>query len=129
MLGRREQRRQISRLTEWAAVLTTERGLWGTPETDHSWRLDETEGPYRVRYVLHFICEEPCSMVVRKKLEPEHERVFLSQVDKKLQHLRIQEPTSDAQSMIQPATPPWAESYEISASSEGTRKILLSLPL
>ncbi|EKM53226.1 uncharacterized protein PHACADRAFT_210920 [Phanerochaete carnosa HHB-10118-sp] len=102
ILDLREQRRQISRLTEWATVLTTERGLWAPPETDRKWRLDETEGPYRVR----------------KKLEPEQERIFLSQVDKKLQHLKIQEPSSDVQSVIQVVTPPWAESYEISASAE-----------
>lgn len=102
ILDLREQRRQISRLTEWGAVLMTERGLWASPEAEQTWKLDETEGPYRVR----------------KKLEPEHERVFLSQIDKKLQNLRIQEPSSDAQSVVQAATPPWAESYEISASAE-----------
>lgn len=49
--------------------------------------------------------------------------MFLSQIDKRLQHVKIQEPSSDAQSVVQTATPPWAESYEISASSEGTDSI------
>lgn len=40
-------------------------------------------------------------------------------MDKRLQHIKIQEPVSDAQSVIQTATPPWAESYEISSTHEG----------
>lgn len=44
----RENRRQVSRLTEWSNLLTSERGLWPNPEI-RTWRLDETEGPHRVR--------------------------------------------------------------------------------
>ena len=51
ILDLREQRRQISRLTEWATVLMTERGLWAAPEEEQKWKLDETEGPFRIRYV------------------------------------------------------------------------------
>ena len=47
----REHARQVSTLTEWATVLTTERGLWAKPDSKLGWRLDETEGPYRVRFV------------------------------------------------------------------------------
>lgn len=48
---RRENRRQISRLQEWALLLTSERGLWPHSNTRRLWRLDETEGPHRIRFV------------------------------------------------------------------------------
>lgn len=44
----RENRRQVSRLYEWTLMLTAERGLWANQEP-RLWRLDETEGPHRVR--------------------------------------------------------------------------------
>ena len=47
-IHRREHRRQISRLTEWTYLLTSERGLWPHHEAI-LWRLDETEGPHRIR--------------------------------------------------------------------------------
>lgn len=53
----REHNRQIASLTEWATVLTTERGLWAKTGELVRWRLDETEGPYRVR------CESPSSLL------------------------------------------------------------------
>lgn len=50
---RREQRRQVAALTTWATVLTAERGLWpNVLDISGIWRLDETEGPYRVRSVI-----------------------------------------------------------------------------
>lgn len=45
---RREKRRQVSRLYEWTGLLTSERGLW-PQHGERLWRLDETEGPQRVR--------------------------------------------------------------------------------
>jgi len=47
-IHRREHRRQVSRLTEWTYLLTSERGLWPHHEPI-IWRLDETEGPHRIR--------------------------------------------------------------------------------
>lgn len=47
-IHRREHRRQVSRLTEWTYLLTSERGLWPYHEPI-IWRLDETEGPHRIR--------------------------------------------------------------------------------
>ncbi len=49
LLRRREYRRQVSRLTEWSNCLTSERRLWAK-DTECEWRLDETEGPHRIRY-------------------------------------------------------------------------------
>jgi hypothetical protein len=46
---RRENRRQVSRLTEWSAFLTSERGLWPQSQV-RGWQLDETEGPHRIRF-------------------------------------------------------------------------------
>lgn len=65
--------------------------------------------------------------VRRKKLEPEFERAFLSKVDKRLEHSKIQEPSSDAQSIIQAATPPWAESYDMSSSHDGSLVLYFAL--
>ena len=48
IIHRREHRRQVSRLTEWTYLLTSERGLWPHHEPI-IWRLDETEGPHRIR--------------------------------------------------------------------------------
>lgn len=54
----REHNRQIAALTEWSTVLTTERGLWAKADAVPRWRLDETEGPYRVRSV--YACSLSC---------------------------------------------------------------------
>lgn len=49
LLRRKEENRQKSRLNDWMIPLSAERGLWEVPNLHHAWRLDETEGPYRVR--------------------------------------------------------------------------------
>ncbi|CCM01781.1 uncharacterized protein FIBRA_03848 [Fibroporia radiculosa] len=49
VLDMREYHRQISSLTDWAGILDIERGLWANSSHIRSWRLDETEGPYRTR--------------------------------------------------------------------------------
>ena len=46
---RREENRQMSRLNDWMIPLSAERGLWELPNLHYAWRLDETEGPHRVR--------------------------------------------------------------------------------
>lgn len=48
---RREEHRQVTGLTEWRSLLTAERGLWSGHASDPKWQLDETEGPYRIRFV------------------------------------------------------------------------------
>jgi len=47
----RENQRQIAGLTDWVKIATNERGLWANTTAEPQWRLDETEGPYRVRFV------------------------------------------------------------------------------
>lgn len=47
----RENNRQLSAMSEWKLPLSTERGLWCRCDQNRLWRLDETEGPFRVRYV------------------------------------------------------------------------------
>jgi hypothetical protein len=47
---RRETRRQVSQLQNWTQLLTSERGLWPNQEK-RMYRLDETEGPHRMRFV------------------------------------------------------------------------------
>lgn len=49
-IRRREHRRQVARLHEWSLALTSERGLWPDNQ-ERLWRLDETEGPHRIRSV------------------------------------------------------------------------------
>ncbi|KAJ7143646.1 beach-domain-containing protein [Mycena filopes] len=107
ILDLRENRRQVSRLTEWSHLLTSERGLWPNPEV-RTWRLDETEGPYRVR----------------KKLEPSNDKSLAIRVDTSDQSIRnVEAPEADSQSIVQVEVPPWAESYEISATDMEDRQL------
>ncbi|TFK65264.1 beach-domain-containing protein [Pluteus cervinus] len=97
-LDLRETRRQVSRLYEWTQLLINERGVWPHPETK-MWRLDETEGPHRIR----------------KKLEPENYKAPSSRVDGTGQQIRdVHAPEADTASSTE--VPPWAETYEISAT-------------
>lgn len=100
ILDLREHRRQIARLSEWSNLLVSERGLW--PEnTQRLWRLDETEGPHRIRM----------------KLEPQDDRPAPSRVDAANELVRdVHPPDSDTLSVHQSEVPPWAESYEISST-------------
>ncbi|KAJ7856539.1 beach-domain-containing protein [Mycena leptocephala] len=85
ILDLRENRRQVSRLTEWSNLLTSERGLWPNPEI-RAWRLDETEGPHRVR----------------KKLEPMNDKSLAIRVDTSDQSVRnVEAPEADSQSIVQ----------------------------
>ena len=59
----------------------------------------------------------------RKKLEPEVDKLFHSQVDNSMRNGKIQEPAFDSQSVLQADVPPWAESYDISGDSEGKPRL------
>ncbi|KAJ7337518.1 beach-domain-containing protein [Mycena albidolilacea] len=108
ILDLRENRRQVSRLTEWSNLLTSERGLWPNPEI-RTWRLDETEGPHRVR----------------AKLEPMNDKSLAIRVDTSDQSIRnVEAPEADSQSIVQVEVPPWAESYEISATDMDDRQLV-----
>ena len=45
-----EHHRQAERLTQWRICLVMEPGLWSSSVL-RKWRLDETEGPYRMRFI------------------------------------------------------------------------------
>ncbi|KDR79337.1 hypothetical protein GALMADRAFT_223566 [Galerina marginata CBS 339.88] len=108
VLDIRENRRQVSRLNEWTNLLTSERGLWPHHEPA-LWRLDETEGPHRIR----------------KKLEPQNDRSPSSRVDALEEVTRgVNPPEVDSSSIIQVEVPPWAESYEIAATEMDDRQQL-----
>ncbi|KAJ3010240.1 hypothetical protein NUW54_g2543 [Trametes sanguinea] len=92
--------RLIASLTEWSSLLTTERGLWAKPDSAPRWRLDETEGPYRVR----------------KRLEHDEEEQPSSKVDLNQQIGDVQELDVDTRSITQIEVPPWSESYELSST-------------
>lgn len=65
------------------------------------WRLDETEGPHRIR----------------KKLEPQVDNSPSSRVDALEEITRgVNPPEPDTSSIMQVEVPPWAEAYEISAT-------------
>ncbi|KAM6494725.1 hypothetical protein JOM56_009348 [Amanita muscaria] len=104
----REYRRQVPSLQEWTMTLVSERGLW--PRHHHqTWRLDETEGPHRIR----------------KKLEPADDPAFQStRVDLSSDKQDIQ--TSDDGSRTPnhaTEVSPWAESYEITATDIEERQL------
>ncbi|KAI0300557.1 beach-domain-containing protein [Multifurca ochricompacta] len=108
LLDLREQTRQVSRLNDWMIPLSAERGLWEVPNLHYAWRLDETEGPYRVRY------ED--SRSDRKKMKSNMVVPFGYKIDEGT-HLRaIELPQLDDQSSFRIEVPPWAESYEISST-------------
>ncbi len=48
---RREQHRQAEGDNEWRHAMH-DRGLWALENSIRSWCLDETEGPYRIRYII-----------------------------------------------------------------------------
>lgn len=64
------------------------------------WRLDETEGPFRVR----------------KRLEPEHVKVLLNSRVTNEAIRDVEEPDGETHSVVQVEVPPWAEGYEFSAT-------------
>lgn len=74
------------------------------------WRLDETEGPFRVR----------------KKLEPEHVKILLNSRVTNDAIRDVEAPDGETQSIVQVEVPPWAEGYEFSATDvEGARYMIL----
>ncbi|KAI0002519.1 beach-domain-containing protein [Russula compacta] len=100
LLDMKEQNRQVSRLNDWMIPLSAERGLWEIPNLHRAWRLDETEGPHRVR----------------KKMESNMVAPLSSKVEEGT-HLRaIELPHPDDQPSFRVEVPPWAESYEISST-------------
>lgn len=80
------------------------------------WRLDDTEGPFRIRFVPPSPLWANADPVPRKKLEPEHVKILLNaRVD--TEAIRdVEEPSEDTQSNGGQEVPPWAESYEFSAT-------------
>jgi hypothetical protein len=107
----------VSRHFEWALTLTSERGLWGRTDQRRHWRLDETEGPHRIRFVLSYFSTFclTFSSPSRKKLEPENEKSISSRVNDS-EAVRDVQPDTDSQSFLQVELPPWAESYDISVT-------------
>ncbi|KAJ4474264.1 hypothetical protein J3R30DRAFT_3295344 [Lentinula aciculospora] len=106
ILDLRETRRQVSRLYEWTLILTAERGIWANQEL-RQWRLDETEGPHRIR----------------KKLELENNKSMNARAE---EHHRIRDvvvPETDNGSAVTVEVPPWAESYEISSTDMEDRQL------
>ena len=113
----RENQRQIAGLTDWVKIVTNERGLWANTTSEPQWKLDETEGPYRVRFV-------PCPLrgtarvliLRRKKLEPTFDHIINSKIDPARGAGGAGDVEPDVQSVINVEVPPWAESYELSST-------------
>lgn len=118
----RENQRQIAGLTDWVKKVTNERGLWANSTAKPQWKLDDTEGPYRVRSVL-FPPRDPLQALIlcRKKLEPTFDHVINSKFDPTRRSEEAGDVEPDVQSVITVEVPPWAESYELSSTeTEGT---------
>ncbi|KZT37329.1 beach-domain-containing protein [Sistotremastrum suecicum HHB10207 ss-3] len=94
----RERHRSADALNEWQLPLVSEPGLWADETDPHHWRLDLTEGPFRVR----------------KKLEPEVTQFLVSEVHHD-DSRNIVESVTDDQSAVMVEAPPWAETYEFSS--------------
>lgn len=107
ILDLRETRRQISCLHGWSDLLTAERGLWPS-QGKRLWKLDETEGPYRIR----------------KRLEPINGNTYSSQIHGTENNSRtVRLPEDDSASMQHIEVPPWIESYEISATESDDKQL------
>lgn len=82
--------------------------MWARVQGKQTWRLDETEGPFRVR----------------KKLEPEHVKILLNSRVTNEAIRDVEEPDGETQSIVQVEVPPWAEGYEFSVTEvEGTLSV------
>lgn len=118
----RENQRQIAGLTDWVKIVTNERGLWANTTTEPQWKLDDTEGPYRVRSVAFPSRDALWALTsYRKKLEPTFDHIISSKVDPTRSSGEAGDVEPDVQSVINVEVPPWAESYELSSTqTEGT---------
>ncbi|EJT97367.1 beach-domain-containing protein [Dacryopinax primogenitus] len=66
----REWREQIAQQIIWRSATDFDRGLWISPGAVRTWKVDETEGPFRTRYVLLLLSIKSFwRMTRRKKLE------------------------------------------------------------
>lgn len=54
---RQEKRRRVASFEENVSVSTTERDIWSHSARKRVWKLDETEGPHRVRSVSFSLLE------------------------------------------------------------------------
>ncbi|KIY47744.1 beach-domain-containing protein [Fistulina hepatica ATCC 64428] len=79
LLDLRENRRQVSHMYDWVQRLHSERGLWPS-NVFVLWRLDETEGPHRIRKRL----ERQLSLAPEPTLEssfPIFREIHISEAD------------------------------------------------
>ena len=117
----RENQRQIAGLTDWVKLLTNERGIWANTTAEPQWKLDDTEGPYRVRFVASPVRRTLWALTLcRKKLEPTFDHIINFKVDPTRHSDEAGDVEPDVQSVINVEVPPWAESYELtSTETEG----------
>ncbi|KAF8327734.1 beach-domain-containing protein [Cantharellus anzutake] len=94
----REELRALQRLTQWLVLVHHERSLW-PQNTTALWRLDEAEGPYRVR----------------KKLEPEIDKLLENKATDSLTRELLE--IDDANSVVV-VQAPWDESYNFDVAEE-----------
>lgn len=121
MRGSRESNRQLSSLTDWKLPLLTERGLWCRLHQTRLWRLDETEGSFRVRYISLLVTLNMHLPLSRKKLEPQNEESLVQRTVGMANERFVEQEDQDARSVVQMELPPWVEGYDLSAiEAEGT---------
>ncbi|KAF8315416.1 beach-domain-containing protein [Clavulina sp. PMI_390] len=95
----REKLRAMRQLTHWESLVHHERGLWPSSSAPR-WRLDETEGPYRIR----------------KKLETEVEVVSDAPLD--LETLPRDLTDAEDWVSVQQVTAPWDEAFDFSITED-----------
>lgn len=114
ILFRREYDRQTEHNNnEWQTMLHDDRGIWALEGLGHSWVLDETEGPCRVRYVARItFLMLVYSLWHRKKMQRKFESSASLVIGN--QDRVVLEPDTDAQSFVQVEMiiPPWSEGFE-----------------
>ena len=114
-------------MIDWIIPLTMERGLWQKPDVRRRWQLDETEGPFRVRYDYNSPSHRfSFSRCIRKRLESVGEKHEISKIDESTSSRTVEMPTAEESLGMRMEVPPWAEAYEVS-TTDAEGKLLLSI--
>ncbi|EGO20076.1 hypothetical protein SERLADRAFT_374121 [Serpula lacrymans var. lacrymans S7.9] len=109
VLDMHELRRQVSHFNQWTLILSSERSIWPPTPQHRSWRLDETEGPFRIRKKLEPIDETTHSSI---NFESSRQMTSFADVDSDIASFHQIEPSS------------WSESQEISSTETNDERQL-----
>ncbi|KZO92625.1 beach-domain-containing protein [Calocera viscosa TUFC12733] len=100
----REWREQIDQQTTWRMVTDFDRGLWITQDVVRTWKIDETEGPFRTRKKLEGM-EQQQPTAQTKNGPTDTSALRTSASDRRIIAMDL----DDSASIHRPEPPPWAD--------------------